>query len=197
MGRASAKGPSVRSLASWFVSLSVLLGFVVPPATAAEPPPVGSYELGLQSGYFFGMTNNSQSVTFLPRLGRVMWTDAGARPGAITFGIEGLFTRFFESNEAMELGGGPMLRYWMVRDGIEPYVEVGVGMLYSDLKHFSLGSRILFEADGAVGVQLPFWERFAASAGYRFRHISNAGQSPSNPGLNGNIFAIGLSYLFY
>lgn len=164
------------------------------PADAAPVPAVGDYELGLQAGYQFGVTNNSQSVTFLPRVGRVMWVKDDAH--VVTLGIEGLFSHFFETNSAMELGGGPLLRYRLVRDWVQPYAEVGVGMLYNDLKNFSLSSRILFSVAGAVGVQVPLGDRFGVTAGYRFRHISNAGQSSINPGLNSNIFVVGVSLTY-
>ena len=44
--------------------------------------------------------------------------------------------------------------------------------------------------------QVPLWNGLAATAGYRFRHISNAGQSRSNPGLNSNLLIAGLAYAF-
>lgn len=163
-------------------------------ARAAEAPAVGHYDLGLQTGYMFGVTNNSQAVTFLPRAGRVMWVGEGEHPGVVSFGIEGLFTHYYETNSAMDLGGGPFLRYRMVRDWVQPYAEVGVGMLYNDLKTFSLSSRALFSVNGAVGVQVPIGERFGATIGYRFRHISNAGQDKINPGLNSNIIVVGVAF---
>ncbi len=175
---------------------AALAAVVTSAARAAEPPAVGDYELGLQTGYMFGITNNSQAVTFLPRFGRVMWVGGGEHLGAVTFGIEGLFTRFYETNHAMELGGGPMLRWRMVREWVQPYAEVGVGMLYSDLKTFSLSSRVLFSVDGAVGLEVPVGARGGVTLGYRFRHISNAGQDEVNPGLNSNVIVAGLAFTF-
>lgn len=177
------------------IAVALLICGVAVRSEAAEPPAVGDYELGLQAGYMFGITNNSQAVTFLPRLLRTMWVGAG-EVHTVSFGIEGLFTHFYETNSAMELGGGPMLRYRMVRPWVQPYAEVGVGMLYNDLKNFSLSSRVLFSVDGAVGLEVPFGERGGATLGYRFRHISNAGQDENNPGLNSNVIVIGAAYTF-
>jgi hypothetical protein len=173
---------------------ATLAAFGASAVRAVEPPAVGDYELGLQTGYMFGITNNSQAVTFLPRFGRVMWVGGSEHP--VTFGIEGLFTRFYETNHAMELGGGPILRWRMVREWVQPYAEVGVGMLYSDLKTFSLSSRVLFSVDGAVGVEVPVGERGGITLGYRFRHISNAGQDEVNPGLNSNVIVAGFALAF-
>jgi lipid A 3-O-deacylase len=169
----------------------------VPAATAARAGDglhLGAWELGLQAGYGFGMTNNSQYVTFLPRVGRVVWVHDGNRPGTVTFGVEGLFTRIYENRHAMELGGGLFLRWRMVRDGVRPYAELVGGMLYSDLRKFDLGSHLLFSLQPAVGLELPISDQLAVTAGYRFRHISNAGQSRENPGLNSSTIVVGVAY---
>lgn len=165
-------------------------------ARAAEPPAPWDWDFGLQAGYLFGVTNNSQAVTFMPRVGRMVWVGEGETPGAVSFGIEGIFTHFYESNSAMELGGGPYLRWRWVRPWVQPYAEVGVGMLYNDLKNFSLSSRLLFSVNGAVGVEIPVTERLGVTTGYRFRHISNAGQDKINPGLNANIICAGVTFTY-
>jgi hypothetical protein len=166
------------------------------PSRAANPPVFLDWDLGLQAGYLFGVTNNAQAVTFMPRVGRMVWVGQGDDPGVVSFGIEGIFTHFYETNSAMELGGGPYLRYRWVRPWVQPYAEVGVGMLYNDLKNFSLSSRVLFSVNGAVGVEIPVAERFGVTMGYRFRHISNAGQDKVNPGLNANIICAGVTFTY-
>jgi hypothetical protein len=179
--------------------LFLVLVLVVHPALARGGDgglAVGPWDLGLQAGYMWGITNNSQAVTFLPRAGRQLWVGQGETPGSVAFGVEGLFTHFYETNSAMELGGGPYLRWRWLRSGLQPYAEVGVGMLYSDLKTFSLSSRVLFSVNGAVGVQIPVNERLGATVGYRFRHISNAGQDEVNPGLNSNLIVVGATFTY-
>jgi len=184
---------SIRS--TLVVALLSLVTFV-PAARAGEPPAVGDWDFGLQTGYLFGVTNNAQAVTFHPRAGKILWRGDADEPGVVSMGIEGIFTHFFETNSAMELGGGPYLRYRWVRPYVQPYAEVAVGMLYNDLKHFSLGSRILFAVAGAVGVQIPVTERLGLTTGYRFRHISNAGQNAINPGLNANLLVAGFTFTY-
>ena len=165
-------------------------------AAGARPVEIGSYEVGLQTAYSFGITNNAQMVTFFPRVGRVIALLDRPGPGVVTFGIEGMFSRIFETSHAMELGGGLLLRYYVNWPRVQPYAELQGGMLYSDLRHFDLSARVLFSCAGAVGLQVPLWNGLAATGGYRFRHISNAGQSRINPGLNSNLLAAGLSYGF-
>jgi lipid A 3-O-deacylase len=165
-------------------------------ARAATPPAFLDWDLGLQGGYLFGVTNNAQAVTFMPRVGRMVWIGRGDDPGAVSFGIEGIFTHFYQTNSAMELGGGPYLRYRWVRPWVQPYAEVGVGMLYNDLKTFSLSSRLLFSVNGAVGVEIPLTDHLGVTTGYRFRHISNAGQDRVNPGLNANLICAGVTFTY-
>jgi hypothetical protein len=165
-------------------------------ATPGLVPAVGSWEAGLQAAYNFGITKNAQMVTFFPRLGRVMKIFDGPAPGILTFGVEGMFSYIYETTENMELGGGLLLRYRMAFLHVQPYAELEGGMLYEGLRHFSLGSNVLFTCQGAVGLQFPIWDRIGLNAGYRFRHISNAGQSPSNPGLNSNLLIAGVTYAF-
>jgi lipid A 3-O-deacylase len=176
------------------LTLSVATGVAI--AEDRPPRDVGAYEIGLQTAYSFGITNNAQMVTFFPRLGRVIALLDGPAPGVVTFGVEGMFSRVFETSDAMELGGGLLLRYRLAYPHLQPYAELEGGMLYSDLRRFDLGSRVLFSAQGAVGLQVPLWNGLALTGGYRFRHISNAGQSRINPGLNSNLLIAGLAYDF-
>jgi Lipid A 3-O-deacylase (PagL) len=96
----------------------------------------------------------------------------------------------------MELGGGLLLRYRLERPGLRPYAEVNGGMLYADLRGYRLGSRVLFTVGLAVGVEIPLGDRLAATAGYRFRHISYGGQTRDNPGLDSNLVLMGLAYTY-
>ncbi len=184
-----------RSLVRLVLAAALVLTSAAP-SRAGDPPVFLDWDFGLQAGYLFGVTNNSQAVTFMPRVGRLVWVGEADDPGVVSFGIEGIFTHFYETNSAMELGGGPYLRYRWVRPWVQPYAEVGVGMLYNDLKNFSLSSRLLFSVNGAVGVEIPVAERVGVTMGYRFRHISNAGQDEVNPGLNANIICTGVTFTY-
>ena len=188
---------SIRTHAALWVLAGLALTLSVTGARAdAEPSRVGDYEIGLQTAYSFGITNNAQMVTFFPRVGRVVAVTAGTVPGIVTFGVEGMFSRVFETQHGMELGGGLLLRYRWAAERLQPYAEIGGAMLYTDLRHFDLSSHVLFAAQGAVGLQVPLAGQLALTAGYRFRHISNAGQSRINPGLNSNLLAAGFAYEF-
>ena len=85
----------------------------------------------------------------------------------------------------------PMLRFEPLRlqDGrMTPFLEGGIGLMYTGLDNLGLGSNILFSDNLAVGVSLPMpsalpWTRWSLS--YRYRHASHAGfWAESNSGLD-------------
>jgi lipid A 3-O-deacylase len=188
---------AARALTGLLVTLGLSSLGVAAAVAAADLPAVGTTEVALQSAYSFGISDDVQSVTFFPRVGQVVHVSEGRRPAVVTFGVEGMFSRIFESSHAMELGGGLLLRYRLMLPRVQPYAEIGGAMLYADLRGYNLGSRVLFAAQGAVGLQIPLTGGgLAATGGYRFRHISNAGQSPNNAGLESNLVTVGLCYQF-
>ncbi|MFT4571675.1 MAG: hypothetical protein ACI91F_002567 [Candidatus Binatia bacterium] len=66
-----------------------------------------------------------------------------------------------------------------------PYVEGGVGLAYTDLRGFDLGSRIQFSDNIGFGIAHNTDGGSRCSVAYRFRHISHAGLwAESNDGLN-------------
>jgi hypothetical protein len=63
-----------------------------------------------------------------------------------------------------------------------PYLEGGIGLMYTGLDGLGLGSNILFSDNVGVGLRFP---GSAWSVGYRYRHISHAGLwADSNSGMN-------------
>lgn len=78
----------------------------------------------------------------------------------------------------------------------KPFAETTGGFLYS--KHavpldIPNATRFNFTFDFGGGVQLFTSARKAVTVGYKFHHLSNAYRSRVNPGLDGNVFYVGLS----
>jgi len=86
-----------------------------------------------------------------------------------------------------------MLRYDRGQP-LVPFIEGGVGVLYSGLRERGLGTHFLFSLPVGAGLEWFFTRTTALSAMYRFRHISNAGISSHNTGLNADFFMLGLTY---
>ena len=96
----------------------------------------------------------------------------------------------------MELGLGlPVLTYYFdTGTRFTPYIEGGLGLLYTDLRGYSLGGHFSFMENIGVGASYFLTQNIAFNASWRFRHISNAGLYDDNAGLESGIFLAGFSY---
>ncbi|MFP6627068.1 MAG: acyloxyacyl hydrolase [Deltaproteobacteria bacterium] len=100
--------------------------------------------------------------------------------------VEPLLGFTTKDTETVEFSVVPMVRVEGFRDrSIRPFVEGGVGLAYSDLRGYNLGSRILFSDQIGGGVTFGAADPHRWSLGYRLRHISHAGLwAEANSGLN-------------
>ena len=79
---------------------------------------------------------------------------------------------------------------------IAPYVEVGLGFIYTTQNVHEQGSQFNFTTQLGIGTQFPLTDHYALTAGYRFRHMSNAGLDSPNRGVDFHFGVIGLTYIF-
>ena len=122
--------------------------------------------------------------------------------GALEVGIEpfaSVITEVANPSErsgSLELGGVlPVLTYYFdLGNGLYPYIEGGLGVLYTDLRGYNLGGHFSFMEAVGTGVTYFLNENLALNLGWRFRHISNAELYKDNAGLNSDIFLVGVSY---
>jgi lipid A 3-O-deacylase len=75
-----------------------------------------------------------------------------------------------------------------------PYLELGGGVLFSRHSVPLNTSHVNFMPHATLGFQFFNNERRAFTAGIRYEHISNAGLSVPNPGINTVQFQIGLNW---
>jgi len=101
-----------------------------------------------------------------------------------------------KNSGSVELGLGlPMLTYYLdLGIPVYPYIEGGLGVLYTDLRGYHLGGHFSFLETGGVGASYFLNDHMALNVGWRYRHISNAGLYDDNAGLNSGIFLAGFSY---
>ena len=76
------------------------------------------------------------------------------------------------------------------RENIVPYVELGSGTLFTTNKVPSGTSSVNFTSSAAFGVH--FLRERAWTIEVRYMHISNAGLSSPNPGINTLQFRLGV-----
>lgn len=75
-----------------------------------------------------------------------------------------------------------------------PYVEGGIGIIYTDFQVDGQGSRINFNPQLGIGVEYPVSHGGAVTFGLRLHHLSNANLMDDNRGVNSALLQIG--YLF-
>jgi len=106
--------------------------------------------------------------------------------GSIDFSwaVEPLVGVVFGDAEAFEASVVPYAQFrplgW---EGLVPWFELGIGVAYTGLRNYGLGSRVEFSDNAGIGVAFGSDRRW--SVGYRFRHLSHLGIFGSpNDGLN-------------
>ncbi len=99
-------------------------------------------------------------------------------------------------------GGAFQLRYNFVQPNAKlvPYTQLGIGALYSDAhtdsRQIELGSPGEFTEQFSLGLNYLFASHWAFSLEGGFRHISDAGITQRNTGVNSLGGLAGLSYFF-
>jgi lipid A 3-O-deacylase len=75
-----------------------------------------------------------------------------------------------------------------------PYIEGGLGLLYTDLRGYSLGGHFSFMENIGLGASYFLSENLAFNAMWRYRHISNANLYDDNAGLDSSVILAGFTY---
>ncbi len=159
----------------------------------ATPAPVAAAQLRSQGPVLaLGVSTEDEGDLVIPSLGwrwdfepsqrLSVWA---ARVGSdLTFAVEPQLGIIAGDRDSFEIQVLPLFHLEPLsrRDKqLSPYFEGGIGLIYSDLRGFNLGSRVLFTDNLGVGAR---WGN-GWSLGYRFRHISHAGiWADTNAGLN-------------
>jgi lipid A 3-O-deacylase len=180
---------------------AVLLGMLslAPSATAQSGPASGGHELQIWTGGGHGI-NGSTSDTGVWNLGlRYGWILTGAvGPGPLRGRFEyavdvvPVFLVVQNPKTAYGFGVNPFALKWNFDTGhnLAPYVDIGGGTLFTNNQVPPGTSRVNFTTSGALGVHF-LRRKYNWSAEVRFMHISNAGLSTPNPGINTIQFRIG------
>ena len=96
-----------------------------------------------------------------------------------------VFTVFQRYNTAYGAGFNPLGLKWdfAARGRIEPYLELGGGTLFTNHQVPIGTSAVNFTPSAALGMHV-LDDKYAFSVELRYLHISNAGLSSPNPGVN-------------
>lgn len=171
--------------------------------------PVGTQEIGLTAGYFLSHRLTPRSETrqqgpaLMPSWGMVL-TDPpseneGWYRGQTTVGAEMVYIQFERPVLTHGIGFTPRIKYTFVALGrLRPYLELAGGPFWTDLANRipEQSSEFNFIVMGGIGLSWFVTSQMAVNIGYRAQHISNAGTSFPNVGLNHSLPYIGFSFFY-
>jgi hypothetical protein len=168
----------------------------------------GMNEFGLWAG------GSPDSVDFIGRVPDTSLVLVGLRYGRILAGWESLSLEYtfdilpaavvfaperVRRGDSTTYGAGVSPLGFKINFGqeswIKPFLSASVGFLYfQDEVPVPDSSRFNFTPEIGAGLQFFLTPRTALTLGYKFHHISNAGRSRRNPGLDSNVVYLGYSF---
>lgn len=171
-------------------------------AQAQAGPVGGGHEWQVWTGGGHG-TNGTQSGDSVWNLGGrfgLTLTDAhgpGFLRGRLEYALDVVPAMVIWQKGGNAYGAGvyPFAFKWIfaTHRSVAPYVELGGGTLFSNVKTPSGTSRVNFTTSGAVGLHF-LRSKHNVSTEVRFMHISNAGLANLNPGINTIQFRVGFGH---
>jgi hypothetical protein len=181
-------------------SAILFAAFLCAPAARPQAGPVeGGHELQIWSGGGHGI-NGSQSGDGVwnvgLRFGLILTAPHGPGflRGRLEYAVEAVpvFWVFQKGNTAYGGGINPFAFKWALdtHRSVVPYFEIGGGTLFTNVKTPPGTSQINFTTGGALGLHF-LHSKYNTSTEVRFMHISNAGMTTLNPGINTIQFRLG------
>lgn len=176
------------ALAFAFVAVFLL----APGARAQAGPEGGGHDLQIWTGGGHGIngsTSDSGIWNLGLRYGWVLTDPVGPGPlrGRFEYAVDVLpiFLVTQSPKNAYGFGLNPFALKWnfVTRHSVAPYIDIGGGTLFTNEQAPPGTSRVNFTTSGALGMHF-LRSKYNWSAEVRFMHISNAGLSTPNPGIN-------------
>jgi lipid A 3-O-deacylase len=192
------------------VSLGVLLWATVIPSQAEEIVPrltVGTQEVGLSAGYLLphrlttDHTTKQSGPAVMPSWAIVLTDPIGSGwyRGQILLGAEIVYIQFERPEVTQGVGFTPKIKYLFEgTQRLRPYIEFAGGPFWTDLTDRvpEESSQFNFILTAGGGISWFVTSQLSLNAGYRFHHISNAGTSSPNLGLNSSLPYGGFTFYF-
>lgn len=162
----------------------------------------GTWELGVWTGggtALTGSTSNTRVWNAGVRFGRVMTAEHG--PGWLRGNLEwagDIIPAYvvFQGNNVYGAGFNPALFKWNFTHGrkIAPFMEMGGGLLFTRSDVPVGTSTVNFTPQAGFGMHIFTREKRAVTLTGKYIHISNAGLSTPNPGINTIQFTVGYNW---
>jgi len=169
----------------------VFLFITLPSATAQNRPEEGGHELEIWSGGGRSVPGGTKDTSVWNAGVRYGWIltaphGPGFLSGRFEYAVDAVpvFMVFQPANTAFGAGVNPFALKWIfaTRTDIEPYLELNGGTLFTTHEVPAGTSTVNFTSSAAFGVH--FLHEHAWTVEVRYMHISNAGLTTPNPGIN-------------
>jgi len=185
--------PMTRSLgaSSLFLTLSLTMFLTVSFAVAQDRPEEGGRELQIWTGGGHSVAGGTRETGVWNAGVRYGWIltaphGPGLLNGRFEVAVEAVpaFVVFQPANTAYGAGVNPLGMKWIfaTRGHVAPYLELNGGTLFTTHEVPAGTSTINFTSGAAFG--LHFLGEHCWSVDVRYMHISNAGLTSPNPGVN-------------
>jgi lipid A 3-O-deacylase len=178
--------------------------FCCAPAIAQTRPQDGGHEIEFWAGGGHGTNGSTSSDGVFNAGARFGWIltkphGPGFLRGNFEFAVDAVpvFVVFQPANKAYGAGFDPVVLKWNFETDsrIVPYVELAGGVLFTNVTVPTGTSQTNFTSGAAVGIHI-LGERVAWSVDLRYMHISNAGLTTPNPGINTVQVRVGVGWFF-
>jgi hypothetical protein len=198
----SPRGPWMRVTGTLFFFCGLLLAAFALPAHAQDGPQTDGNEIEFWTSGGHGTNGGWQHTgvwTAGFRYGWVITAPFGPGPlrGRFEYAVDAVpvFTLFMPNKTAYGAAVDPFALIWDfdTHGRIVPYIDLDGGALFTDTQAPPGTSRINFTTSGALGVHFLKGKK-NWTADVRFMHISNAGLTKPNPGINTIQLRVGLGW---
>jgi len=182
---------SIRSAGSFFLTLFLAMLVAVPFAGAQDRPEEGGHELQVWTGGGRSVPGGTKDTSVWNAGVRYGWIltaphGPGFLNGRFELAVDAVpaFVVFQRANTAYGAGVNPVGLKWIfaTRGHVAPYLELNGGTLFTTHEVPAGTSTVNFTSGAAFG--LHFLGEHAWSVDVRYLHISNAGLTVPNPGVN-------------
>jgi opacity protein-like surface antigen len=165
-------------------------------------PKAGTWETGIRTGYIGGLRKHAEMIPVNLRAGYTVFNGQWwvIPAGALEISAEPFASVIHSTRPhtdgSMELGLGlPVFTYYFdTGTRVAPFLEGGLGLLYTDLRGYHLGGHFSFMENIGAGASFFLNENLAFTASGRYRHVSNASLYKDNAGLDSWVILAGFSY---
>jgi len=182
---------SLRKPCCFFLSLCLTMFAAISIASAQDRPEEGGHELQVWTGGGHSVSGGTQDTNVWNAGLRYGWIltaphGPGFLNGRFEYAVDAVpaVLVFQRANTAYGAGVNPVVFKWIfaARGRVIPYLELSGGTLYTTHEVPTGTSNVNFTPGAAFG--LHFLGERAWSVDVRYLHISNAGLSVPNPGIN-------------